>query len=130
VAQKLDRVVVDFFAERTFSVFEPSIYIDSFLTDELLKDYCPYSSDNCGCSSGCTDCDYGLYTYTTKNRSKLKSKVKQVYVKSSNGFRPLKASERTAISLSTRNVSRNEKAKYPKSTYSHRKLKLIQNFEF
>ncbi|XP_011695509.1 PREDICTED: uncharacterized protein LOC105454534 [Wasmannia auropunctata] len=82
---------------------------------ELSKDYCPYSSDNCGCSSGCTDCDYGLYTYTTKNKSKLKSKGKELYVRST---RPLKASERsrrTAKSFSTANVLRRKRAKLPKT---------------
>lgn len=84
---------------------------------ELLKDYCPYSSDNCGCSSGCTDCDYGLYTYTVKNKSKLKSKVKNLYVRSPNGFRPLKTSEksrRTTKPFSAMNILRRKKARSPK----------------
>ncbi|XP_011157538.2 uncharacterized protein LOC105194357 [Solenopsis invicta] len=79
------------------------------LKSELSKNYCPYSSDNCGCSSGCTDCDYGLHTYTTKNKTKLKSKVKEPHVKSSNGFRQLKMSERSrkpAKSFSTVKVLR------------------------
>ncbi|KYQ60758.1 hypothetical protein ALC60_00205 [Trachymyrmex zeteki] len=85
--------------------------------NELLKDYCPYSSDNCGCSSGCTDCDYGLYTYTTKNKSKLKSKGERFYIKRSSSFTPLVSFERsrkTAKSYSAINILRKKKAKLPK----------------
>ncbi|KYN28058.1 PREDICTED: uncharacterized protein LOC108770735 [Trachymyrmex cornetzi] len=81
--------------------------------NELLKDYCPYSSDNCCCSSGCTDCDYGLYTYTTKNKSKLKNKDKRFYIKPSSSFRPLlsEKSRRTAKPFSAINILRNKKTK-------------------
>ncbi|KYN44294.1 hypothetical protein ALC56_01265 [Trachymyrmex septentrionalis] len=84
--------------------------------DEFLKDYCPYSSDNCGCSSGCTDCDYGLYTYTTKNKSKLKSKDKRFYIRPSNSFRPLvsEKSRKTPKPFSAINILRKKKTELPK----------------
>ncbi|KYN05125.1 hypothetical protein ALC62_03925 [Cyphomyrmex costatus] len=83
---------------------------------ELSKDYCPYSSDNCGCSSGCMVCDYGLYTYTTKNRSKLKSKNDKFYVSSSSNFRSL-VSERNQKAIKSSgdiNILSNKKRKLPK----------------
>ncbi|XP_011877782.1 PREDICTED: uncharacterized protein LOC105567485 isoform X2 [Vollenhovia emeryi] len=89
--------------------------------NKLFKNYCPYSSDNCGCSSGCTDCDYGLYSYTVKNKSKLKNNVKKLYVRASSGFRPLKTSDRcqlTTKSFDTTNILEKEKAKSPKKKTS------------
>ncbi|XP_077275070.1 uncharacterized protein LOC143904336 isoform X2 [Temnothorax americanus] len=85
---------------------------------ELFVNYCPYSSDNCSCKSGCAKCDYALYTYTVKNKSKLTSKVcKPLYVRSSNGFRKTSnGSRKTAksFSLLTMNISRKKKARFPK----------------
>ncbi|XP_036143255.1 uncharacterized protein LOC114254525 isoform X3 [Monomorium pharaonis] len=54
---------------------------------EVSNNYCPYSSDNCDCSSGCTDCDYALHTYTIKNKSKLKSKIKKPRVGSKRNWK-------------------------------------------
>ncbi|XP_071570291.1 uncharacterized protein [Temnothorax nylanderi] len=84
---------------------------------ELFVNYCPYSSDNCSCKSGCAKCDYALYTYTVKNKSKLTSKVKPLYVRSSNGFRKTSnGSRKTAksFSLFTMNILRKKKARFPK----------------
>ncbi|XP_036143254.1 uncharacterized protein LOC114254525 isoform X2 [Monomorium pharaonis] len=66
---------------------EQSLKIVKKFKNEVSNNYCPYSSDNCDCSSGCTDCDYALHTYTIKNKSKLKSKIKKPRVGSKRNWK-------------------------------------------